>query len=305
MSPENDSSVSESKALRRTLLYTALQVLKDNEGNLASREVMKEVEKRVSLNEWAKTRYEKSGYVRWKSMLHFYSIACIKSGYLVKKKGVWYLTPEGEEALNLGESAFFESAVQGYRLWKRTKGTKDKDGESDPDATPDEEVSEAIDLDEIEQRGTDSLRSHIHALNAYEFQDLCAALLRGMGYYTPFVAPPGKDGGIDIVAYRDPLGTVAPRIRVQVKHRENTSAPVREVRQLMGLLQSGGDVGMFISTGGFSPDSKSLVRTSSVHVELVDLDRFIQLWQDFYEEMADEDKRLLPLRPIYFLADTD
>lgn len=43
----------------------------------------------------------------------------------------------------------------------------------------------------------------------YEFQDLVAALLRAMGYYTPFIAPKGKDGGVDIIAYRDPLGTTA------------------------------------------------------------------------------------------------
>ena len=39
--------------------------------------------------------------------------------------------------------------------------------------------------------------------NPYEFQDLVAALLRAMGYYTPFIAPKGKDGGVDIIAYRD------------------------------------------------------------------------------------------------------
>ena len=40
----------------------------------------------------------------------------------------------------------------------------------------------------------------------YQFQDLVAALLRAMGYHVAWVAPPGKDGGTDIVAYTDPLG---------------------------------------------------------------------------------------------------
>jgi len=60
-------------------------------------------------------------------------------------------------------------------------------------------------------------------------EPLVAALLRGMGYYTPFVAPKGKDGGVDVVAYRDPLGTESPRIQVQIKHRESF-ATVQEVR---------------------------------------------------------------------------
>jgi predicted Mrr-cat superfamily restriction endonuclease len=38
-----------------------------------------------------------------------------------------------------------------------------------------------------------------------------------MGYHTPFISPKGKDGGIDIIAYQDPLGLKTPRIKVQVK----------------------------------------------------------------------------------------
>jgi restriction system protein len=124
-----------------------------------------------------------------------------------------------------------------------------------------------------------------------------------MNYYTPFVAPKGKDGGIDVIAYRDPLGTITPRIKVQIKHRE-VSASVQEIRQLMSLLQKDGDVGMFVSSGGFTPDAKTTARSSHVHVELVDLDRFITLWQEFYPKLADEDKALLPLMPIYFYAPT-
>ena len=85
-----------------------------------------------------------------------------------------------------------------------------------------------LDFDEIEQVALEGLEGFINKKNAYEFQDLVAALLRGMGYYTPFVAPKGKDGGVDVVAYRDPLGTENPRIQVQVKHRE-FSATVQEV----------------------------------------------------------------------------
>ena len=156
-------------------------------------------------------------------------------------------------------------------------------------------------IHEIEQLAIEGLKKQINQKNPYEFQELVAALLRGMGYYTPFVAPKGKDGGIDVIAYRDPLGTVTPRIKVQIKHRE-VSAAVQEIRQLMGLLQKDGDVGMFVSSAGLTPDSKTTARTSHVHVELVDLDRFITLWQEFYPKLADEDKAQLPLMPIYFYA---
>ena len=156
---------------------------------------------------------------------------------------------------------------------------------------------------EIEQLAIEGLKKQINQKNPYEFQELVAALLHGMGYYTPFVAPKGKVGGIDVIAYRDPLGTVTPRIKVQIKHSE-VSAAVQEIRLLMGLLQKDGDVGMFVSSAGFTPDSKTTARTSHVHVELVDLDRFITLWQEFYPKLADEDKAQLPLMPIYFYAPT-
>ena len=70
----------------------------------------------------------------------------------------------------------------------------------------------------------------------------------------------------------------------------------------MGLLQTDGDVGIFVSTGSFTADAKNAAGGSQVHVELVNLSRFISLWQEFYPEMTDWDKSLLPLHPVYFLA---
>jgi restriction system protein len=125
-----------------------------------------------------------------------------------------------------------------------------------------------------------------------------------MGYFTPFVAPRGKDGGVDVVAYRDPLGTMSPRIKIQVKHRQD-AARVDEIRQLMGLLQRDGDVGIFISTGGFTSDARSTAQGGHVHVELIDLTRFIELWQEHFDKLSDEDRVLMPLVPVYFLAETD
>jgi restriction system protein len=290
--------LSRSRELAAKVIYAALQILKERGGEAPGREVLAEVEKRITLDDWAKAKYEKSGYVRWESILHFFSIDCIKAGYLIKKKGVWYLTPEGENALQLGEVGLLKAASVAYRKWR---------DENQPPAEPEGEVpeegqqgQEAI-IHENEQLAIEGLKRQINLKNPYEFQELVAALLRGMGYYTPFVSPHGKDGGVDIIAYRDPLGTTSPRIKVQVKHRQNT-ASVQEVRQLMGLLQKDGDVGIFVSSGGFTSDAKTTARGAHVHVELIDLDRFISLWQDFYGKLKDEDKSLLPLIPIYFYA---
>ena len=70
------------------------------------------------------------------------------------------------------------------------------------------------------------------------------------------------------------------------------------------MLQKDGDVGIFISSGGFTSDAKAAARNSNVHVELVDLPRLVILWQEFYQKLMDEDKTKLPLFPIYLLAIT-
>lgn len=214
---------------------------------------------------------------------------------------MWYLTPEGEKALKLGEVGLLKAAMSAYRKWK-DENTPSLEVE-DQDVAEEGQQGQEATIQQIEQKAIEGLKQQLGLLNPYEFQDLVAALLRGMGYYTPFVAPQGKDGGVDVIAYRDPLGTVSPRIKIQIKHRDSPTS-VQEVRQLMGLLQKDGDVGMFVSSGGFTPDAKATARTSHVHVELVDLDRFIALWQEFYQKLSDEDKALLPLVPIFFYAPT-
>jgi restriction system protein len=289
--------IAPSRELASKVVFAALQILKEMGGQAPGKEVIAAIEDRVALDDWARATYEKTGYIRWVSILHFWSIGVIKAGFLIKKKGVWYLTPDGENALKLGEIGLQEAASAAYRKWKNSNQPQDESGEQDVSDVGEQGQEATIHV--IEQQAIEGLKKQINLKNPYEFQDLVAALLRGMGYYTPFVAPQGKDGGVDVIAYRDPLGTVSPRIKVQIKHRENP-ASVSEVRQLMGLLQKDGDVGMFVSSGGFTNDSKTTARSSHVHVELVDLDRFISLWQEFFSKLNDEDKSLLPLVPIYF-----
>jgi restriction system protein len=298
---------SRSRQLAAKVIFCALEILVEKGGEAPGRDVISEIEKRLPLDDWAKEVYEKSGYTRWKGILHFFTIDLIKSGFLVRNKGVWYITTEGEAALKLGEVAMLDKATEGYYKWREANPKSDKKSvasvvdDIDSDDVPDavnEQAQEAT-IQQMEQLAVDGLRQQINSKNAYEFQDLVAALLRGMNDYTPFVAPKGKDGGIDVIAYQDPLGVKSPRIKVQIKHREST-ANVSEIRELMGLLQKEGDIGLFISTGGFTSDAKTTARSSHVHVELIDFDRFIALWQEFYEKLNDEDKDRLRLRPIYF-----
>src|ERR1700753_3136154 len=105
----SENKPAKSKELSPKLIYAAATILKERGGELPAREVMDEVEKRLPLDEWARERYEKTDMVRWQVIRRFMSLYATKAGFLVKKKGRWYLTPEGESALKLGERAFDEA----------------------------------------------------------------------------------------------------------------------------------------------------------------------------------------------------
>jgi restriction system protein len=138
-------------------------------------------------------------------------------------------------------------------------------------------------------------------MNPYDFQELVASLLRAMGYHVSWVAPPGKDGGIDIVAWSDPLGTRPPRIKVQVK-RVGQNVSVDGLRSFMAVLGDD-DVGLFVTTAGFTRDAEEEARTQEKRkITLVNLEKLFDLWVEHYARLDDDARRRLPLRPIQFLA---
>lgn len=286
------------------LLHAALTILQHNNGEMRGKQVLREIEKTVKLSDYERERHEKSGYIRWESVVHFYSIDAVKAGFLRKHKGVWYLTPDGEKALKLSPKDFIDLATAKYREWKKRQDEQasevpPEEGGLEHSAPRGIAASQAI--DDAKQEIAD----YVQALNEYDFQDLVAALLRGMGYHTPFVAKKGRsDGGIDVLAYSDPLGGSAPRFKVQVKHYEKPVGE-KDIRDLSAVLSTPGDVGLFVSSSGFSEPSKTFARNNAKHIELVDLNRLIELWDEYYDKLEEEDKQRLPLRRVSFLAAPD
>jgi restriction system protein len=139
----------------------------------------------------------------------------------------------------------------------------------------------------------------------YDFQNLVAALLKAMGYHVLWVAPPGPDRGIDMIAHTDPLGTTSPRIKVQVKRQPGTKMSVDAIRSFMAVLGDQ-DVGIFISAGGFTSDAEREARSQEKRrLTLIDLNRLVDLWTEHFLQLDDADRQRLPLKPIYFLAPQD
>jgi len=240
-----------------------------------------------------------SGGVRWEVMIRWYTVDCSKVGYLEKSGGYWILTPQGQQALKLAPGELVRTAQRAYRAWKV------KQEVLEPDAveisTSQEKVARQAVYEQAIETAQIGIEDHIGGLGPYEFQNLVAELLRGMGYHIPHVAPPGPDGGIDLVAYRDPLGTSEPRIKVQVKHRQS-KVGAKDVRELAGLLRVQGDIGLLVSSSGFSSDAERDARASQKHIELMDLPRLISLWQEHYASLREQGRTMLRLVTVHFLA---
>jgi len=297
--------LSPSRSLAVKVVFEAFKILKAEGGQLSGKEVVDRIRKQVDFNEWDKEVYEKTGYVRWESILHFFTIDCIKAGYLRKTKGVWYLTPEGEEAMKMGPVAMLDSATSLYRKWAADNKPKQNETVDAAELEAKIEQVQQASLSQLEEQAIAGIKQYILNKGAYEFQDLVAALLRAMGYYTPFISPKGKDGGIDIIAYQDPLGTKNPRIKVQVKHYPETPISADTIRSLKGLINIGEETGLVVTSGRFSNEAERFAREANVHIKLINGEELISLWQEFYDKMNDEDKNLLPLHPIYFLGSNE
>lgn len=283
--------------------------MKDNgEEPLTGKQIVDQIRETVQFTAWEKEIYEKTGYIRWETILYFFTIDCTKAGYMVKNNGYWYLTEEGEKAMSLGPDKMLDQATYAYREWEKDN----KPEKSKSYSTIDDEIDlngesqiQKTNLNALQGQAIDGIKDFIRKKNPYEFQELVAVLLMAMGYHTPFIAPKGKDGGIDILAYSDPLGATKPRLKVQVKHPPDSKIPVEDIRSLTGLLKIDGDIRVFITSGGFTNEAERCARENHHHIKLIDISEFIGLWREFYVRMTDEDKNQLPLQPIYFLGSND
>jgi restriction system protein len=279
-------------------------LLSESEG-LPAKDVLERVEKVVPPTDFEKSTYPKKPNVRrYEKIIRFSTIKTVKAGWLVKNKGQWILTDEGRKAYKQfpDPEKFTREASRLYRQWK--KDQPDEIVDELIDTGGDESTEVVTTLEEAEEAAWLTIENYLMNMNPYDFQDLFAGLLRGMGYHVAWVSPPGPDKGIDVIAHSDPLGVRGPRIKAQVKRRAD-KINVDGIRAFMALL-SEGDVGLFLATGGFTKDAEDEARRQEKRkIMLIDLKRLFDLWVEHYDEIPDTQRRLLPLRAIYYLAPTD
>jgi Restriction endonuclease len=96
--------------------------------------------------------------------------------------------------------------------------------------------------------------------------------------------------------------STGPRIKVQVKRRESEKVSAESLRAFMAVLGDQ-DVGIYISAAGFSPQAEREARSQEKRrLKLTNLERFVELWVQRMQQLPDQDRRRLPLKPVYFLG---
>jgi restriction system protein len=223
-------------------------------------------------------RYE---HAIWLGLLPFE-----KAGWLVRKRDRWSISEEGRQACKRFSSAT-EFCLEATRLQQEWQ----------------QDISSLTLVTEIaEGMAWKQLQKYLLSMNRHEFLTLVSDLMQAMEYRISWVAPPDKTRGqIDMIAFTDPLGVNKPRIKVHIQHAGQATL-MEGVRSFASTLSSG-DVGLFVSSGGFTNSAYELANErTDAQLTLMDLEDFLDLWIDYYKALSEEAHRRLPLKPVHFLA---
>jgi len=158
-------------------------------------------------------------------------------------------------------------------------------------------VEDEPNADRVDSYSRDFVIDILRHMDAYRFEHFVAGLLRAIGYRASATVASG-DGGVDVIASRDPLALEPPIIKAQCKRTIATiGAP--EVQKLAGALATGGvELGLFVTLGAYSNDALHIERTRH-DLRLINGTQLVDLIFDNYEALDSEWKRLLPLRRVY------
>jgi len=120
----------------------------------------------------------------------------------------------------------------------------------------------------------------LRRMDAHRFEHFVAGLLQAIGYRASATVASG-DGGIDVIASRDPLAIEPPIIKVQCKRTVNAVGGP-DVQKLAGTLAHGGsELGLFVTLGNYSADARHIERTRQ-NLRLIKGTQLVDLIFEYY-----------------------
>ncbi|MGW8482445.1 restriction endonuclease [Microbacterium sp. NPDC055903] len=168
-------------------------------------------------------------------------------------------------------------------------------------ASEDEEADTTPRASRIDRHTRDFVLETLHKdISHQEFEEFTADLLRALGYQAR-VTPYSQDGGVDVIAHRDPLGVEPPQIKVQCKHLTGSiSAP--DVQRLVGA-QGPSDLALFVTLGTYTKDAVAIERTRS-GLRLLSGEDVVSLVLENYAKLPERWRRVIPLTSVLVVADS-
>jgi restriction system protein len=135
------------------------------------------------------------------------------------------------------------------------------------------------------------LRAHFKGFAAEAF---IADLFCAMGYKA-HATPKHRDDGVDVIAHRDELGIEPPILKIQVKTNE-ANVGADPVKAFYAMVEDR-DVGVFVTTGGFSSSAIEFARTRG-NLRLIAGVELIALIQKHYDNLSSHNRQHIPLRRV-------
>lgn len=149
----------------------------------------------------------------------------------------------------------------------------------------------------------DDVRSFVQShFREHDLTRLVAAILETHGLSCE-VAPPGPDGGVDILAGTGPLGLSSPTVVVEVKSEPGPvgSSVLRTLHS--AVTRYGADHGLLVAWGGVSKPAQTEFAHLRTTMRVWDGEILLEKLLDAYPHLPEEIRVRLPLTQAWVLAD--
>ena len=218
----------------------------------------------------------KGGQSKFENKIGWARFYLAKAGLIAtEQRGVWVLTEKGRSAKLTHEEAYnlFKVIQDSFpRADKQASSEETISSTEDEDASAPDEKS-YLNQDEIQRRLVEILKG----LTDKGFEELCARLLRHIGFENVKVTGQRGDLGIDGEGYLLINRFVRTKVMFQCKRYDKTVGP-EKVREFRGAIQGKAERGIFLTTGTFTKGAReTAAQDNATAIELVDIDSLMEL----------------------------
>jgi restriction system protein len=271
-------------------LRIAILFLWDKPSGASTREIMEAIARSTRLTAEELTPVPgAAGFYHYETTTRSAMTALEKAGWLARDRNRWQLTEEGQLVCKDFRQAS-EFYIESQRILERARANR---------------PSIYLTIEYAREKAWEQIRGYLQDLTHYEFRSLVRDLLMAMGQSLDWVAPPGKKRGhVDMIAVPDPLGLNQQHLMVQIRHA-GQAVTAEELGSLASVTHKENRV-LCISSAGFTEKAIEFVSSLEPNkIVLMDLEKFVDLWIEHYDQLTPDARQRFPIEAIHFLSLTE